>query len=115
MSSNVNLFLHKKQIQSDGTEAEIIEFFHNQNITIRFADGYIKRRQTMKDFIAGQIEHPGLADNHVPFANHQTSPIFTGPTGTVYYLSKCKKCKQKHILSQTQLLNHHCDEERFIP
>ena len=43
-----------------GMEAEVIEDFGNDNITIRFSDGTIREHRTRHNFIKGKIGNPNL-------------------------------------------------------
>ena len=107
-----NLFLGKTQTQKDGTTLTITEFFSSQNITVQFADGYVKRNQSIPDFLSGNILHPGLQDNAVPFYAQHTKPAFTGPSGTTYYYIVCPTCKSRSIGTIKQLMEHSCFTER---
>ena len=112
---NKNYFLGKKKTQKENIDAEIIEFYNAQNITIRFNDGYILKRQLMRDFINGELQHPGLRQNHTQIQNHKIYPVFTGPSGEQYYTTICIKCRYRNIQTYQQIANHICEvthEER---
>ena len=47
-----------------GMEAEVIEDFGNEDITVKFTDGTIKEHCTRHNFINGKIRNPNLANNH---------------------------------------------------
>lgn len=47
-----------------GMEAEVIEDFGNEDITVKFKDGNIKEHCTRHNFINGKIGNPNLANNH---------------------------------------------------
>ena len=47
-----------------GMEAEVIEDFGDEDITVRFVDGTIKEHCTRHNFYKGKIGNPNLANNH---------------------------------------------------
>lgn len=47
-----------------GMEAEVIEDYGNEDITVKFWDGTIKEHCTRQNFITGKIRNPNLANNH---------------------------------------------------
>lgn len=55
-------FLHKKQLQTCGLDAEIITFRSNQDIDVKFDDGTIVNRQNLQNFMNGIIKHPLFND-----------------------------------------------------
>lgn len=51
-------------IMNCGMEAEVIEDYGNDNITVRFTDGTIKEHCTRHNFANGKIGNPNLANNY---------------------------------------------------
>ena len=47
-----------------GMEAEVIEDFGDEDITVRFLDGTIKEHCSRYNFLKGKIGNPNLANNH---------------------------------------------------
>ena len=47
-----------------GMEAEVIEDYGDENITVKFADGTIKEHCSRHNFSKGKIRNPNLANNH---------------------------------------------------
>ncbi|MBO7609579.1 MAG: hypothetical protein J6S96_05200 [Muribaculaceae bacterium] len=54
----------KVAMMNCGMEAEVIEDFGNEDITVKFSDGTIKTHCTRHNFIKGKIRNPNLANNH---------------------------------------------------
>lgn len=50
----------EKRTMNCGLEAEIIEYFNNKNITLRFEDGCIVKNKRYKNFKQGYIAHPSI-------------------------------------------------------
>ncbi|MBR5395126.1 MAG: hypothetical protein IK144_08610 [Bacteroidaceae bacterium] len=47
-----------------GMEAEVIEDYGDENITVKFSDGTIKKHCSRHNFLKGKIRNPNLANNH---------------------------------------------------
>ncbi len=47
-----------------GMEAEVIEDYGDENITVKFSDGTIKEHCSRHNFFKGKIRNPNLANNH---------------------------------------------------
>ena len=59
-----NSIIGKVGMMNCGMEAEVIEDFGDNNITIRFSDGTIKKNCTRHNFITGKIGNPNIANNY---------------------------------------------------
>ncbi len=111
---NKSLFVGKQQKQLDGSIATIIEFYSNKNITVQFQDDYTVYHQSIKDFIDGTIEHPGLKKNNVVIEDHTTRFAFFAPNGQQYVYAKCKKCSHEYITTLNKLKYHECVQKGYI-
>ncbi len=50
----------KIEMMNCGMEAEVIEDFGSENITVRFSDGTIREHRTRHNFVRGKIRNPNL-------------------------------------------------------